>query len=295
MTTVQQYYADDVIEGAPPLLSASIAKILVNQSPAHAYLAHPKLGGRPNRPSPSMNNGTLHHAMLFDGWDGIDVIQANDYRTKAAQEARDASRAAGRVPVLDKEVEQLHVAKLAHFNQLKALGLTPTGGQAGEIVTWKEVAADGTPVRCKAMLDYSWVNRFLEWKTIKAADPDSCVRAAWKLGYDIQTYAYIRSLESKPNPVRPMESMAGRIGCAIAFAEIEPPYAVTAFKPSASFIESGRRRWERAVNLWAACLKSGNWPNYQQLEGGKLGVLDLPSYAIAELGLYDEDEPNENV
>ena len=44
----RDYHADP---GETPTLSASIAKRIVNESPLHAWLKHPRLGGLPDEPT----------------------------------------------------------------------------------------------------------------------------------------------------------------------------------------------------------------------------------------------------
>ena len=49
-----------------PSLSSSIARKLINESPAHAYLAHPKLGKGPNESTNSLSLGSLVHSLMDD-------------------------------------------------------------------------------------------------------------------------------------------------------------------------------------------------------------------------------------
>ena len=57
-----EYRADPL---SVPSLSASIAKVLIMESPAHAYDIHPKLGNRARKPSAAMDEGTLIHTLLL--------------------------------------------------------------------------------------------------------------------------------------------------------------------------------------------------------------------------------------
>ena len=58
------YHRDDVGCDAPTL-SASIASLLLRDSPRHAYAAHPKLGGHPRDDSETFDLGTAAHAYLL--------------------------------------------------------------------------------------------------------------------------------------------------------------------------------------------------------------------------------------
>ena len=48
-----------------PSLSASIAQTIVLESPAHAWLQHPRFGGKQIEPTKEMDRGTLVHALLL--------------------------------------------------------------------------------------------------------------------------------------------------------------------------------------------------------------------------------------
>ena len=82
------YHADPAPE---PSLSSSVARILVERSPRHAWWAHPRLNPdfAPDRGSDAAAVGSAVHAVALEGeWDRIAFIEAPDWRTKAAKEAR---------------------------------------------------------------------------------------------------------------------------------------------------------------------------------------------------------------
>ena len=84
------YHADP---SERPSLSSHLAGILLARSPAHAKLSHPRFGGAfPDKPSDEMNVGSIIHGLLLGGGADIVEIDADNYRTKAAQEARDLVR-----------------------------------------------------------------------------------------------------------------------------------------------------------------------------------------------------------
>ena len=83
-----------------PSLSASIANILLTQSPQHAWCAHPKLNPHYQREErETLDLGTAAHAYLLQGSTDFEVIAAPDWRTTAAKKAREAARATGKVPI----------------------------------------------------------------------------------------------------------------------------------------------------------------------------------------------------
>src|SRR4051812_22987943 len=99
--TSDQYHGDLLGDGGPPTLSASIANILINASPAHARSQHPRLNPDWQREEEEkFDIGTVAHALLLQGKreadEIVEVVLADDWRTKIAKEARAEARAAGR-------------------------------------------------------------------------------------------------------------------------------------------------------------------------------------------------------
>jgi hypothetical protein len=89
----EQYHADPT---EVPSLSYSVAKILLTESPMHAYYYHPRLGGHVREQTKAMGKGQVIHKLLLGIGADIVVVRADNFRTKAAQELRDAAIAAGK-------------------------------------------------------------------------------------------------------------------------------------------------------------------------------------------------------
>src|SRR4051812_44666757 len=88
-----------------PSLSSSIASLMLQRSPAHAFAAHPRLGGHRSDPTEAMLNGTLIDSLLCGGDTEIIESPYDEYRTKEAREWRDATAATGKLAVKRKELE----------------------------------------------------------------------------------------------------------------------------------------------------------------------------------------------
>src|SRR5687767_12481495 len=89
----ETYFSDPA---ETPSLSASIAHTLVSKSPIHAWMQHPRLGGRGKKPTRAMDLGSVVHALLLGAGKEYCVIRApdgepeyEDFKKKAAREARD--------------------------------------------------------------------------------------------------------------------------------------------------------------------------------------------------------------
>lgn len=249
-----EYHADTA--GDRPSLSASIAGTLVSRSPLHAWRQHPRLGNVNREPSAAMERGTLVHALVLGTEAGVEVIEADSFRSKGAQEARDAARAAGRIPLLAAEYAEVEAMADAVRTNLRSLGIT-LDGESEIAVSWEEDSSLG-PVLCRGMMDHLVLDRGLvmDLKTTRDAHPLKCARSMVEYNYDVQWAAYTSAVAA----LRP--DLAGRVEMLFLFVESEPPYCVTPVLPDGSMRELGEMRWGRAVETWARCLAADYWPAY---------------------------------
>lgn len=267
-----------------PALSHSLATVLDNASPAHAYDRHPALGGAEHRPSAAMSIGTLIHALLLERGE-IVIVAADSYQTKAARAARDEAIAAGRVPVLPHEYEAALIAVDALRSELARRGIELAPPEDREVsLFWPSQDANGEVIQCKARLDSvaddpSGFVEILDLKTIAEARPERCAEHADRYGYAIQHAAYLEAV-SELYDVAP-EAIRFRF----LFFEPTPPYVLTVAELDRSFVALGSRRWERAKLVWARCLSSNDWPGYSN----EIVQLTPPTWALRR----EEDRANE--
>lgn len=274
-----EYHADRV-GSEVPTLSASIAGTLVRKSPRHAWLSHPRLGGkgRVRKSTDEQAQGTLIHAMVLGkGMDQVRVIDAKDYRTKAAQEARDAAEAEGFTPILAAKLAPMQRTAGGILAAMEAAGVV-LDGVSEAVMTWTENTAAG-PVACRGMTDHIILNRgtIIDLKTCHSAHPKACESHVIEWGYDVQRAAYLSAL----GKLRP--EWEGRATYKWVFAEIDGGDLIDVVVAEASGMmrEIGAARWRRACETWAVCLRDDYWPGY-----GDAVLLDAPPWAVKEeLGL----------
>lgn len=283
------YHADKVAD--VPTLSASVAATMVRQSAYHAWLRHPKLGGVASESTPDQGRGTAIHALVLDtGIEQIEIIGAENYRTKIAQEARDAAIAKGKTPMLSRELDDARQVAAAIRERLLELGVTLSGPpdlvRNEQVAVWTEDTPAG-PVLCRGMMDnvaldapevVAAAGRVLDLKTCRSAHPKACSSHVVEYGYDLQAAAYLSAVEN----VRP--DLAGRVDFVWAFVEELPAdsprrVAVTLARPDGALAELGRVRWARACECWARCLSTGRWPDYTA--GGAVR-LEAPAWILKE-------------
>ncbi len=264
-----------------PTLSASMINLLLAKSPRHAWHAHPRLNPAwQRRDDAKFDIGSAVHDVFLEGRQKVDIVDAKDWRKDEAKAAREAIRAAGRIPLLQGQWEQvlemieaIH-AQLRDRSDERALF---TGGKAEQAIVWDE---DG--VACRARLDYLDDAHLLisDLKTTKAsAAPDAWSRTGWAIGVDVQACFYMRAV-SALHPER-FVPPAFRY-CVV---ECEPPYAMSVFDLAPSAIELGNAKIDRALEVWSRCLRSGSWPAYDR----RVASIEAPGWAQFQWAEHELD------
>ena len=240
-----------------PSLSASIAHILITQSALHAKSAHPRLTENPvTEDSRVMDIGRLCHSLMLEGEDIAVIIEAENYRTKAAQEARDAARLAGKCPLLAHEMIDVHAMMLAAREQLnahpEANGVFTSIGKSEQTLVWQE----HNGIWCRARLDWLCADSIWDYKTGKrSAHPQAISRIAAASGWCLQAAFYLRGFKA----------IAGQdYDPKFHFVAQEsfPPYALSVLELSPADLALAVAQVDVAIDTWGECLKSGNFPGY---------------------------------
>lgn len=248
------YHSDPMPQ---PSLSASIAHTLVSRSPLHAWLQHPRLGGRPKKVTRAMDNGSLCHAILLGTGKEYRVVEGfDDWRKSAAQARRKEIESEGRIALLQKDFDAAHALSEQVRAGMKRFGIE-LSGRSEVTVVWDEVTDHGEAVRCRGQMDHLIESDGQIWdlKFVRSAHPKACQSHIVSFGGDIQATAYERGLVAH----RP--ALAGRVRFGFLFCEVETGI-VTPVTLAGSMRDLGRSRWERAVKTWAQCLATDTWPAY---------------------------------
>lgn len=247
----EQYHADPC---AVPSLSNSIAKALLDQSPMHARMAHPKLNPahRPDENS-RFDLGSAAHAVLLEGNQSkVCVIDAADWRTKDAKAKRDEARANGLLPILAKHDSAIkRMVKAAQdFISASPLRGVWKAGKPEQTVIWEDEG-----VTCRAMMDWLTDDRklILDYKTTDSAHPDVFGRQIARMGYDMQAAFYTSGIIAQGYDEPRFVFLA---------QEIEPPHACSLVELHSSYMEIAHAKYTRAVSLWRECMTRNQWPAY---------------------------------
>lgn len=279
-----------------PALSQSIAKILLAQSPLHAWYAHPALN--PNykaEEKPEFDLGTAAHSALLENGRGIVVINPEDFRSKptkdnplgnipkgwtndAIREARDDVRSQGKAPVLpwqkadiDRMVDAARKA-LASCTDLSGLSLE--NGAVEVELQWQEA---GTHMRSR--LDWLAHDRrvILDYKSTTDASPEAFNRQIARMGYHIQEAFYRRAVKATGGPDARFVFLA---------QENKAPYDCSFHGVAPSLQQIGEEQVELAIRIWRDCLARDRWPGYSN----RIHYAEAQNYQIQQ----HEDRMNGN-
>ena len=265
------YHNDPVPAGS---LSHSGAKLLLDCPARYQYrLANPE-----HRDVFEFGRAAHTHVLGIGG--PVTIIDADNWRTKAAQEARDEARNNGHTPILSGDwetVQQMAAAITAHpiaaalladgTSEQSMFWQTPAGH-------WLRARADRLPTpgaRARTILT--------DYKTAPNADNASFAKAVANYGYHTQAAWYLDG----------WATLTGEQDAAFVFIvqEKTAPYLVNVIEldPEALTVGRDRNRW--AIDLWAECRRTNTWPGY----GPDVQRVNVPRWALIEHEHALEQQP----
>jgi len=251
------YHADAFLPA--PSLSTSIAKVLIEKTPRHAWWKHPRL----NKDHESENReifdiGSAAHSLVLGDEKRFAVIDADDWRTKAAREARDNAYAAGKIPLKASQWAGVKAMAEAARAQLASHQEANDAFKAGAGVPEITMAWQIGKVWCRARLD--WLPNdgrvFYDYKsTGGSASPQQWQRGLYDRQYDVQAAFYrkgIRKVLGIPDP-----------HFQFVVQETEPPYCLSVLGVPPAAVDMAERKVDEAIKWWGWCLESDTWPGYE--------------------------------
>jgi len=273
------------MDGEIPRLSPSIAG-LVNECPIKAWTKHRLLGGVKSDSTAAMDEGKLFERLLTGhGINELVVLDFDDCRTKAAQEACRDATAAGLIPVKAKDVESsLKAARIIRAKMEAHIGQSFDAMDHQVRFEWE---SDGCA--CSGVLDCLVVEesraRIFDLKKTASANPKDLERSITRYGYHIQQAAYIEAVEFF------YPHLSGRVSFEFLFYETSEPYCMTPAKLDGGLRMLGQARWDSAKAKWRDCLLHGLWPEYESAnnEDGAV-VLSAKPWDLTDLGDTTDDD-----
>lgn len=256
--TEDQYHADPCVL---PSLSRSMIKLLVDYSPAHVRVAHPRLGnladdeGQPEANSnEDMDVGKAAHAAFLRGENVVERVPYDDYRTKAAKQYRDEIVAAGRVPLKQTKFDHmLHLVDKLEGFRANTGAFTKGKPEQTLIVRFND------RIWGRAMVDYledDPQGPMWDLKTTGGrAHLDTWTRRCFEHGAHLQAYWY---------PMLAGELRDGEVPQTFKYVVVEtkPPFAIRVFELSPQAYEVAEAQVKFGLDLWERCITDGSWPGY---------------------------------
>lgn len=244
------YHADPA--PVPSLSSTGARRLLPPSCPAK--FAYEREHGSPTKRELDLGKAA-HHLVLGVGPELV-TINADNYRTNAAQAKRDEAHATGAVPLLAHELEQVQQMAAAIRAHPTAAGLLGQG-RPEQALFWVDQA---TGVWCRALLDWlpsSTTGRPMwlpEYKTTHTAAPERLDKLVLDRGYHIQAAWNIEAVKAL--------GLAHEVEWYWIWQEKTPPYLVTVGPIRDIALRIGTEEVRRAIDLYARCTTTGRWPGY---------------------------------
>lgn len=265
--SAEAYHGDPC---AVPSMSSTLARLILNRSPRHAWTAHPRLNpDHEGKDSKTFDIGrAAHRAVLGKGGDFIaypeHVLAKNGAAsTTAAKEWAEEIRARGMTPVKAEEADAVNDMAAEIMGRLAFMDMAFPPARS-ELTAIAEI--DG--VMCRAMIDHAPEDpRQPLWdvKTTTDASPLAVMRSIMAYGYDIQASHYTEVWKAATGEDRQFR---------FVFVEKDQPHECCVVQLGGDSMAMARKRTARAREMWAHCLSTDNWPGYP----GEIVQLDLPEF-----------------
>jgi hypothetical protein len=219
--------------------------------------------------------GTVAHRLTLGAGAEIVEVQADDWRSKAAKDARATARDGGRVALLTaalRECEDMAIA--VHADRFAGALLAPGTGVPERSVFWADPVAG---VNRRAMFD--WLPDGpgrpigVDLKTTPSAAPKHIRKSIVDYGYHQQAAWYLDGMRAVG-----FEDPA----FLFVFVEKTPPYLVTVVELDDAALREGDYRNAQAMEDWAECKATGEWPGYTN----DIVLIGLPQWAITDTERY---------
>lgn len=248
-------YHGDLCDG--PSVSSSGLRLIEAKTPAH-YYATSYLN--PNRveqdDKEAFDFGRAAHSLLlgetgFFKQFAVRPEAFKDYRTKAAQEWRDSTRAEGLTPLTSDDLAaikaiaaNLDAHPLArdllrgHIEQSLVFKDGPTG-------VWLKSRPDVLPIADGVVADL---------KTTTDASPEAVQRTIMSFAYPMQGALVGMALKELLD--------VSMTAFALVFVEKSSPWAVNVVEIDLDWIGYAHRQLRRSINTFAECVSKNEWPGY---------------------------------
>lgn len=243
------YHTDPVPGGS---LSCSGAKKLLPPSCPALYTYE---RANPPETTKTFDIGHAAHKLALGVGPDLVVVDAPDWRSKDAKQARDEIHASGGVPLLPADFAVVNDMARALKEHPIALDLFSDGTPEASLFFRDEP----TGIMRRARLDWlpnAGSGRLVvpDYKTTRSADPEQFAKTAPDYGYPMQAAWY-------PDAITAL-GIAEDIAFVFVIQMKTAPYLVSVVQLDVNAIRIGRLLNRRAIDLYARCTETGHWPGF---------------------------------
>ncbi len=264
------YHADPVL--AAESLSQTSAKWLL---PPNAPAIYRYRRDNPPETTALFDFGKAVHRLILDAGPEIVHVDADNWLTKAAKDARKDARDAGQIPLNNPEMAQA----LAMRDTFAAHPIAPLLFRNGQPEMSLFTIDPAHGVWLRGRVDYLGPVRdgrliLADYKTAQTAAPGKFGKSAADYGYHMQAAWYRRLARAL--------GIAEDVRFLFVVQSKEPPYLVSIIELDADDIDRGDHLNRQAIATFAACQQSGQWPGYP----AEVHRVSLPGWYRAQTDDY---------
>ena len=249
------YFGDPVPSGS---LSVTRAKTLLSEAgPA-------KFRHREQHPEhrATFDLGTAAHCLVLSkGAERLVLVDADSWRTKAAQTARAEAYAEGKTPLLAADMRKAE--DMAEALDRHPLAVATLDGKP-EVSMFYE-RPDGLWLR--GQMDIMGADCTADYKSTADASSFGFSRMAWRFRYHMQAAWYRRLRAWLTGEWLPFRLVA---------QESAAPYLVSVWELDDLAIRQGESDMDEAIRIYQQCMESGQWPGYPD----EIQTLSPPDWAL---------------
>lgn len=242
------------------MLSATRAKVLLGEAGPAKY--------RHRQTSPETkteyDEGNAAHAFaLGKDADRLVVVEADSWRTKAAQEIRDAAYLEGKTPLLPKQLTKAQDMAAALFDHKAAM--ESLRGEA-EVSMFHRLDC-GLWIRGR--IDVMAEAFTTDYKTTADASSYGFLKQSYGLRYYMQAAWYRRMRHWLTGELLPYRIVA---------QEKTAPYLVSVWEVDTQYLQQGEAEMDEAIQIYRACSTANDWPGYPT----EIQPLTPPEWAMSD-------------
>lgn len=251
----ETYHSDPVPGGS---LSSSGARLLLQPGGPAKYRWQQD---NPPTTKKHFEIGSAAHQLVLGAGPELVRIDADEWRTKEIKEKVAKVRERGAIPLKPADYQLVHgMAAAIRRHPLAGALFDPAVGEPEKTFIWQDPQ---TGIWRRARLD--WLptpsDRRLviaDYKTTTDASPHAVAKTIANYGYFMQDPWYRDGVTAAGLDDDPL--------FVFVFQEKTAPYLINVVALDPDDVQAGRDRNERALDLYADCIATGEWPGYSSDE-----------------------------